>query len=92
MFDASSISTPSPDFSSALGIRYPSPPSSETPGAIRAGVSRLRRIRDRREKLRYGIHVLHEMLYLAECPEDFLTIADLVAQVRAELLVLEEWR
>lgn len=92
MFDVSSISTPSPDFSTALGIPFPSPPSSETPGAIRAGVDRLKRIRDHREKLRYGLRVLHEMLYLAECPEDFLTIANLVAEVRRELAVLEGWR
>lgn len=92
MFDVSSISTPSPDFSVALGIHYPNPPSSETPGEIRAGVSRLRKIRDRREKLRYGLRVLHEMLYLAECPEDFLTISKLVAEVRTELLEREEGR
>lgn len=89
MFDVSSISVPAPDFSAGLGIRYANPPSSETPGEIRAGVSRLRRIRDRHEKLRHGLGVLHEMLYLAECPEDFLTIAKLVSEVQTELLEME---
>lgn len=88
MLDVSSITTPSPDFSSGLGVSYPNPPSSETPSVIRLGVARLREIRGRREKLSYGLHVLHEMLYLAECPEDFLTIAELIAKVRTELVEL----
>lgn len=83
------IATPSPDFSQALGILYPNPPSSETPSAIRVGVARLRQIRNRREKLSYGLEVLHEMLYLAECPEDFLTIAELIGKIRDELVRLE---
>lgn len=86
--DLSSLTVTSPDFSRALDIRYPNPPSSETPRRIRTGVARLREIRDRREKLSYGLGVLHEMLYLAECPEDFATIARLIAEVRAELCAL----
>jgi hypothetical protein len=87
--DFSSLAVRSPDFSRALDIRYPSPPSGETPSAIRSGVARLREIRDRRAKLTHGLTVLHEMLYLAECPEDFATIARLIAEVRAELCGLE---
>jgi hypothetical protein len=86
--DISLISTPSPDFSRALGVRYPNPPSSETPGNIRTCVARLRHIADRREKLVLGLTVLHEMLYLAECPEDFHTIANLIGEVRTELYEL----
>jgi hypothetical protein len=82
--DLSLLSTPSPDFSRALDIRFPSPASSETPDAIREGVARIRQIRDRKEKLDFALRVLHEMLYLAECPEDFLSIAKLIADVRHE--------
>lgn len=87
--DISFIATPSPNFSEALGIRYPNPPSSETPSAIRTCVVRLRQIPDRREKLAFGLGILHEMLYLAECPEDFLTISSLITEVRAELAQFE---
>lgn len=83
--DLSPLSTSSPDFTQALGIPYPAPASGETPTKIRLGVARLRQIDDRREKLSFGLRVLHEMLYYAECPEDFLTIANLISQVSAEV-------
>ena len=86
--DVSLIATPSPDFSAALGVRFPNPPSGETPPVIRSGVARIRRIRDRGLRLEYGLAVLHEMLYLAECPDDMLTIANLIAEVREELFLL----
>jgi hypothetical protein len=89
MLDLSQIAAPSPDFSQALGIRYPNPPSGPTPTRIRLGVARLRQIRDRREKLRFGLRVLHEMLYLAECPDDFLAISNLLVEVGAELSQLD---
>lgn len=83
--DLSTIPTPSPDFSQALGVPYPAPPSGETPTNIRIGVARLRQIHDRREKLNFGLRVLQEMLYYAESPEDFVTIANLISQVRSEI-------
>ena len=86
--DLSQLAIQSPDFTQGLGIRFPAPPSPDTPPAIRRGVARLRRIEDRQEKLEFGIRVLHEMLYLAECPEDFLTIANLLSKVREELAEL----
>lgn len=85
MLDVTSISAPSPDFTEALDVRYPDPLPSESPTGIRTGVSRLQRIRDRCEKLQHALLVLHEMLYLAECPEDFHSIAELIGEVRAEL-------
>lgn len=86
--NVASIITASPDFSQALGVRFQNPPSGDTPDPIRAGVARLRQIRDREAKLQHGLEVLHEMLYLAECPEDFLTVARLIAEVRSELAEL----
>ena len=83
-----SISTPSPDFTAALGVRYPNPLPSESPPVVRSGVSRLSAIRDRSDRLRHALQVLHEMLYLAECPEDFLAIAGLIGEVRRELTQL----
>lgn len=70
-------------------MRFPAPPASETPSVIRSGVARIRQIRDRRLRLEYGMAVLHEMLYLAECPDDMLTIANLIADVREEILRLD---
>ena len=89
MLDVSSISISSPDFTEALGVRYPNPLPSASPTVIRAGVSRLPQIRDRRDKLQHALQVLHEMLYLAECPEDFLAIAGLIGEVRRELTQLD---
>ena len=86
--DLSPIAVPSPDFTQALGVPFPTPSSGETPTNIRIGVARLRQIEDRREKLNFGLLVLQEMLYFAECPEDFLTIANLISQVRAEVAAL----
>ena len=85
MLDTFAIAAASPDFAAALDLPLADHPPRATPRTIHDGVSRLRGIRDRRDQLVYGLRILHEMLYLAECPEDFLTISTLIPRVRDEL-------
>jgi hypothetical protein len=78
----------SPDFTRALDIAFPTQMSGHTPAEVRARVRSLREIGDRRAQLELGLQILHEMLYLAECPDDFLSIARLIQDVREEMLDL----
>jgi hypothetical protein len=92
LLDLSTLAAASPDFTTGLNVVYPAPESAPTPRSIRSRVARLKQLTDRREKLLLALEVLHEMLYLAECPDDFATIARLIGETRADLLVLERAR